>query len=150
MWTRHAGCTLVEWHSDGSRDHLIGRHDGYRRLADPVTHTREFLLDKHSATLTIVDSIECHDEHEFVWHWHFAEDWRTQWDAGAIEARRASRIVRIAPDDASIAVQCARGSVDPPLGWISRRFGVRTPTDTWMWRRKHGGRFVMRITVSFD
>ncbi len=50
----------------------VGRHHGYERLADPVTHERRFRLQKPSGTLTIVDRLSGKGEHELRWHFHLA------------------------------------------------------------------------------
>lgn len=50
----------------------VGRHRGYERLADPVTHERTFRLLKPSGDLVIVDTLQGRGEHDCVWHFHTA------------------------------------------------------------------------------
>ena len=50
----------------------VGRHQGYERLPEPVTHERRFLLQKPSGALTIVDRLIGRGDHELRWHFHLA------------------------------------------------------------------------------
>jgi uncharacterized heparinase superfamily protein len=50
----------------------VGRHHGYARLSHPVSHEREFRLEKASGTLVIVDRLNGRGEHDFRWHFHLA------------------------------------------------------------------------------
>jgi len=49
-----------------------GRHHGYERFDQPVTHERAFRLSKSSGSLTIVDRVKGHGEHDLRWHFHLA------------------------------------------------------------------------------
>lgn len=49
-----------------------GRHVGYRRLADPVTHERTFRLLRGKNTLAILDRLDGSGEHVLRWHFHCA------------------------------------------------------------------------------
>jgi hypothetical protein len=50
----------------------VGRHHGYERLADPVTHERTFRLFKATGKLAIVDRLIGRGRHEVRWHFHLA------------------------------------------------------------------------------
>jgi Heparinase II/III-like protein/Heparinase II/III N-terminus len=50
----------------------VGRHHGYERLSEPVTHERTFRLRKPSGTLVIVDRLTGRGTHDFRWHFHLA------------------------------------------------------------------------------
>jgi hypothetical protein len=50
----------------------VGRHRGYERLSDPVTHERTFRFTTESGRLTIVDRLTGHGRHQLRWHFHFA------------------------------------------------------------------------------
>jgi hypothetical protein len=53
----------IEWRSNADRDVLTGSHDGYRRLAPPVTHTRTVTFDKRQLTWRIDETLEGAGEH---------------------------------------------------------------------------------------
>ena len=50
----------------------VGRHHGYERLPEPVTHERCFRLHKASGALTIVDRLSGRGDHDLRWHFHLA------------------------------------------------------------------------------
>jgi uncharacterized heparinase superfamily protein len=50
----------------------VGRHHGYERLTQPVTHERALRLDKASGALAIVDRLTGAGDHDLRWHFHLA------------------------------------------------------------------------------
>jgi Heparinase II/III-like protein/Heparinase II/III N-terminus len=50
----------------------VGRHHGYERLPDPVTHERVVRLHKATGALEIVDRLHGRGDHELRWHFHLA------------------------------------------------------------------------------
>ena len=52
--------------------HYCGRHHGFERLADPVTHERTFTFDRRSGQLAIGDRLIGRGRHQAVWHFHLA------------------------------------------------------------------------------
>jgi heparinase II/III-like protein len=50
----------------------VGRHHGYERLPDPLTHERTFVLRKATGELTIVDRLIGGGRHDVRWHFHLA------------------------------------------------------------------------------
>lgn len=63
FWTEGAGEALA----------LCGEHDGYTRLAEPVTHTRRIRL-RDPGLLVIQDEIRGRGAHNFVLRFHLAPD----------------------------------------------------------------------------
>jgi hypothetical protein len=151
MWLRHAKCRVLDWRSTAESDTLVAMHDGYSTLPDPVEHRRTVQLDKRAGRLVITDEIRCRAVHRADWHWHFAEGWRTALaeEGGGVQARQGRLSVRVLTDDRRLEMRCTRGGTNPPLGWISRRFGVREPIDTWSRSRECIGESVTQTTVSF-
>jgi Heparinase II/III-like protein/Heparinase II/III N-terminus len=49
-----------------------GRHHGYERLPEPVTHERTLRLLKPSGGLVVVDRLIGRGKHQVRWHFHFA------------------------------------------------------------------------------
>ena len=48
----------VEWQSTAEADVFVGSHSGYRRLVEPVTHTRSIRFDKLAMVWRIEDALE--------------------------------------------------------------------------------------------
>lgn len=136
MWTRHARVQTERWQSNEHTDELHAWHDGYLRLSDPVRHERRLRFNKASAVLDVSDVIECRDRHTVECFWHFAEDVEVSLD------ERGN--VRAAKSGAALVLHCCyppgttptiyRGDELRRGGWISRRFGIRSPTTTVVWR----------------
>ena len=61
-----------------------GRHHGYERLPEPVTHERTFRFMKSSGALVIADRLKGRGRHDLRWHFHLAP---------GISAERASSTV---------------------------------------------------------
>ena len=110
-------------------DRLVAEHDGYRRLADPVTHRRELLLDRATCAVTIVDELFCRASHAVEMFWHFAEGCEVTLDGTRVTARNGSRQLAIEVPQGT-RCELVRGREDVPLGWISRRFDQLAPTST--------------------
>ena len=58
MWLKKAVAGCSHWHSSEAEDVFEGWHDGYRRLADPVTHQRRIVFDKIRRRVSIEDFLE--------------------------------------------------------------------------------------------
>jgi len=150
MWVHHARAQCRLWDSGPERDRLVGRHDGYRRLPDPVDHERELVLDKRQKRLHVVDVIECRGVHRIERFWHFAEDVCVTMDArGAIYAEKSGVAMRLSPSgDEIVKPTLCRGHETPPRGWVSRRFGVKVPTVTVVWTSEIKG--TARLSAVLD
>jgi hypothetical protein len=62
----------VSFEDSAERVEYVGRHHGYERLPDVVTHERRFRLDKRSGALEIVDRLMGSGDHELRWRFHLA------------------------------------------------------------------------------
>jgi len=97
-----------------------GRHTGYERLPEPVTHEREFQLLKNPANLIITDRLTGRGSHALAWHFHLAPGVDVA-DVGAgrfvITTPGCSWELR-APSQAKAVVSDA---------WYSPSYGVRVP-----------------------
>jgi len=128
---------------------VIGEHDGYTRLADPVLHRRTLELDERSGILTIQDDIAASGSHEIAVYFHLAED-------ALLSAERPNRY-RIAVGggtvtlevDARLVVEVLKGSDEPIGGWVSRGYHRKVPSTTLIARgRCHGkSSYVSRIDI---
>ena len=52
---------------------ISGKHAGYQRLEDSVTHKRRFEIEKNDFKLTCIDEIDCESSHNIKRNLHFNE-----------------------------------------------------------------------------
>lgn len=58
-----ARVTVEDWRTEPERDVFVGRHTGYERLTDPVTHTRAIVLEHDPFALAVLDLVAGGTEH---------------------------------------------------------------------------------------
>jgi hypothetical protein len=114
------------WVAGGSFDFWSGRHHGYERLAEPVTHTRT-VLRWGSGWWLVRDAVTGSGKHRLDLAWHFAPGLAlsTRWPA-----------VIAAQEDAALTLSAA-----PSPGWklsvseeeYSPAYGARTPASVAHW-----------------
>jgi len=63
---------VAEWAASADFDYVVAEHDGYRRLAEPVTHRRSIRFEKAGRYWLIEDSFSGDGTHEFVFRFHCA------------------------------------------------------------------------------
>jgi uncharacterized heparinase superfamily protein len=56
----------------GDAVEYVGRHRGYERLPQPVSHERRFRLNASTGALEIHDRVAGRGAHELCWHFHLA------------------------------------------------------------------------------
>ena len=124
--------TLQEWQA---------LHEGYRRLADPVTHHRRVVLDAGTQILKIEDWIDAIDPHEVVLSFHLGPSIQATLERGIASLRwsvanEMGQIVGQALIKLPSALRWTlhSGETAPPLGWYSRGFGHREPALTLVGR----------------
>ena len=62
MWVRHARAWCEKFEATEDQQLLSVSHDGYRRLSDPVIHSREFEFSRADGVLRIVDRLTQRDD----------------------------------------------------------------------------------------
>ncbi len=101
-------------------------HDGYRRLADPVTHHRRVGLDEARRTVAITDWIDAAEAHAVMLAYHLHPDVSvTLQGHSAILRWAGGEAVAVLPPSLQWSVH--RGETAPPFGWYSPGFGHRVP-----------------------
>jgi hypothetical protein len=131
MWLAKARAACTGWSSTAERDVFEGRHDGYRRLADPVTHRRRIVLEKRDRRLLVEDTIEARASHRVEAFFHCSESCAVEAIPGGFALSRDGRTLRLLfPGAGSSETRVLRGSLDPIGGWVSRRFDDRQPAAT--------------------
>ncbi len=133
MWLRHAQARCLHVAFGPARDEWRATHDGYQRLADPVTHTREIVFDKARGEIRVSDEIACNGEHEVEVFWHFSERCSVRLADGAVVASNDGVSVSLQMPGSGWQAGLVSGREEPPLGWISRSFDEKVPTFTAVW-----------------
>lgn len=140
MWLRKAVTRCIAWQSTPQEDVLEAVHDGYQRLTDPVTHRRRIAFDKSLRCIHIEDTLDMSGTHlvELHFHCHEASSLRRDDNGYLLELDGLTLPIQL-PDVAGAEVQVCRGQMNPPLGWVSRRFDVRIAAPTLVWRARLTG-----------
>lgn len=139
MWIRHAQAECTDWRDNANETVFCGRHDGYKRLADPVTHSRNIRFDKRQRAFEVIDTLACEQAHTAERFWHFSEHCRVALlEDGTIRADNADRGIVIKPKQ-GVTAKIYRGDEAEPLGWISRSYAVQEPTTTVVWTNTVSG-----------
>ncbi len=68
---------ILRWETGSERDIIIAEHDGYKRLAENVTHRRSVRFEKRERLWIVEDSLTGAGEHVFRFRFHFAENLET-------------------------------------------------------------------------
>lgn len=131
MWGAKANARLIRF--DNASDQVIieAEHDGYLRLAEPVTHHRTVGFDRATGNVSIEDSFRGtgHHEVELFFHLHEAAEVASINNGEAQIAWHGRRIAFSSPDR-NTRWEILRGSDDPKLGWRSHQFNQKQPINT--------------------
>jgi hypothetical protein len=126
MGSRHvyhmAQATLHEWVSNGCFDFVDGSHDGYHRLAEPVTHRRGILFVKPEYWI-VVDLLIGRGVHTLQQYFHlmpWAVPHLNQETKAVRVDKHGSPAITIAPTGVqSLRADIVTGASDPIQGWVS-------------------------------
>ncbi|HSE91086.1 MAG TPA: alginate lyase family protein [Candidatus Binatia bacterium] len=134
LWSHVANSQVDHTEENNDFVEVEARHDGYRRLTDPVMHRRRMRLYKQSKKIFIEDTLHCRDRHDIEIFFHFNESCRIE------QTKSASYTVEIGEKrlhiqlDLQLQSQLLRGSENPILGWVSRTYGIKKPSFTLVGR----------------
>lgn len=152
LWGRRATCRLEDWQVDGATTVVVGSHDGYRRLSDPVIHRRTLRLLGEKGEIEILDELECRQPHRVTLGFQFAEQCALE-PSGADGYRvriegLARHLLFNCPQ--GLAARIYQGSDSPKGGWVSRGYHRKTPAPQLVLQGEISGttRFTTRIVVS--
>ncbi len=107
----------VTWQSNEERDVFAGSHDGYRRLPEPVMHTRRISFDKTRRWWRIDDSLSGTGEHLVELFFHPGVAFELH-DGAVILRAPLADLWLFPPSEA----ECRQAD-----GCISRGYGLREP-----------------------
>lgn len=150
LWRTHAQARMLDFVATQGVQRWSGEHDGYLRLPDPVRHRRELIYDAHAHTLEVHDDLRCDAAHRMEMFWHFdpACDVRV---AGHEVMARCGPVLLVMYLPYDLNIELVRGDENSPLGWVSRSFDQREPTQSLRCSRAIAGhtRCVTRMTLEF-
>ncbi len=139
LWLQKAHANCKSWETNEKEDRLIGCHDGYLRLADPVRHTREICLRKSEGKIVVTDILECKERHLIERFWHFSEHCRiTQKEQGLVVENQGVEVHFLPLSDGGETILC-HGESSPPCGWVSRRYDFKEPIIMAVFRNRING-----------
>jgi len=130
LWNHKARSYLEEWTSDASQGRVVGWHDGYQRLRDPVIHRRSIEFNKMSEIVKINDVLEAVSSHEMAIYFHLAP----RCEIDRVEKTRwlitnDNKTVELVIDD-KLNCKVFNGSEEPLAGWASSAYDHKVPTNT--------------------
>jgi hypothetical protein len=145
MWLKKAVAGCSHWDTSPTKDIFEGWHDGYQRLADPVTHQRRITLDKTTRRVLVEDCLHMHGEHRIDLFFHCSEHCHVDRDSDAyVMTRGETRVILKLPESNGSHHRLYSGSIDPILGWVSRRFDNKQPATSIAWSATLHGNAVLR------
>jgi hypothetical protein len=126
LWSKHAAIKSAVFEPCADLERLSAEHDGYQRLADPVTHRRELTYLHDLRVLRVMDRLTCKSQHHAEINWHFSPGCAVVLLERQLRARRGDVTVELIWS-AGLTARLAYGEESPPRGWISRRLDVKEP-----------------------
>jgi hypothetical protein len=105
----------VAWQSDAERDDFQGSHDGYRRLLQPVVHTRRIVFHRAERRFRMEDTVSGRGEHLVELFFHPGVPFEI--GDGAVRL--------LAPRNDLWLFPPAGTTLRQEPGWISRGYGLR-------------------------
>jgi hypothetical protein len=138
LWTRHARARLLQLDLDENL--VVAEHDGYSRLADPVSHRRAVVL-LPSGALLVHDRLEAAAEHSYRQSWPLAPGLDVEEGGDYVEARRGGepRLVLAVASPAEGRLHASYGATDPVEGWWSARLESAVPSWAVRWEETVAG-----------
>ncbi len=134
LWGRRARTHCLSWEPTDAGGKVVGEHDGYTQIKDPVIHKRMLKLDGRNRKLIVRDEINAGAKHDIEIFFHFAEH------CGVNPADENRYLVDIGPGtvevefDRRLRIESFNGSEDPICGWVSRGYHRKEPGTTLVGR----------------
>jgi hypothetical protein len=131
-WVKRAKAECLGWQPAKHGGKVIGKHNGYMLLADPVSHKR--MLDLDGRDVVIRDDVTSRGRHKIEAYFHLAEHCQVS----PVDKNRF--IVDVGPGtvtmdfDPSLEIEQFKGSEDPICGWISRSYHQKRASTTLVGR----------------
>ncbi|MDT5060717.1 MAG: hypothetical protein QOH63_1176 [Acidobacteriota bacterium] len=134
---------VLSWESGRERDTIVAEHDGYKRLAQPVTHRRTVRFLKRERLWIIEDSLSGEGEHSFHFRFHFAEGLETSVYAHGIalacDKMTGARLYVVALDSSDVP------ELEPRF--MSRDYGAKSASVSACWKIRATVPLVLRYAL---
>ena len=115
--------TRVSWSETPAEVRLRGGHEGYRRMASPVSHEREFVLQKECDRLFVADRLSGAGTRKLVSRFHLDPSVTPALQDQRVRLQVAGRdmwfMLLSAPTETSLTIEPA---------WVSPRYGQKVAT----------------------
>jgi heparinase II/III-like protein len=108
-------------------DRFSGGHRGYERLAEPVTISREIVLDVRRPRLAVRDRLSGRGMHRIVCRLHLNPSVTAEINGCDVRLVDREQAIWFLPDE----IQGFTVSITP--GWVSPSYGVKVPTNVVTW-----------------
>jgi hypothetical protein len=119
-WGHVARARAIGFVARDGFDYFAGSHDGYKRFADPVTHTREIILFKSEPRLIVRDTFKARSRHSYCMSYHLSP--------GCSAVADGPQVLVTAEDGSQLFIMvCGRNlpRAHVTRGWFSRCYGRR-------------------------
>jgi asparagine synthase (glutamine-hydrolysing) len=131
MWLEWHDARVLKEESGPGWRRIEAEHDGYLRLADPVRHRRSVTLEGEDCWI-VVDELLGEGEHDLLLHWLLPDfPYRLKPDGRLLlqceEGDVSLGIDVCGPDVRQPQISVLRADEKSCQGWISRRYGEKTP-----------------------
>lgn len=127
LWGQKAQTRCVRWEPGIDGGTIIGEHNGYTSLSEPVMHSRSVTVRGQHQSISVSDFLKGRGSHTASIAWHFAEHWHLQpLRKNQFVATNHSRKVLIECDP-RLSTTLYYGSDNPPYGWVSRGYHKKVP-----------------------
>ena len=148
MWGARANASLIDWTDNDKEVAIVGEHDGYARLADPVMHRRSLTLEKTSGKVSILDQLDCSGRHEARVCFHIAPGCDVSQDGDAVLIVTGSRKLRLTASCGQFDVVAAGD--DGKAGWSSTGYHRKARGHAIFLKAAVDGSTQIRTTIEFD
>ena len=134
MWMQKAETVVEDVVINEKFDYVRASHNGYLKQKIPVTHQRELLFMKDKFVL-VIDRLKNKksNSHKFCLHWHTDTNCFTELNSELnlykITNQQDSIFVKTF-GDTEIEQKIINGSENPILGWASKSFDSKSPSQT--------------------
>jgi hypothetical protein len=149
LWLEHANAVVEAFYASFDEQTLSAHHEGYTRLRDPVRHRRAWRYVAGVAQLLITDELICRGTHSVAIHWHFAPQCSVVIEGDRVIARRDD-VGATLTCPAGLAPALVKGREQPPLGWFSSAFDVKSPAVTAVFAGEIRGNTSFRTEIRIE